>query len=107
MRIYLSGPITNEPNYRRNFKVAQDILAENGYLDVVNPAELCQVISKTGKDDYEMLMDVCINMLRTCDIVLFLPKWKTSHGCGREYQFALDQDLVVMDFEDFVNSKGA
>ena len=105
MKIYLSGPITNEPNYRRNFKVAQNILESMGFTDIVNPAELCQVFD-TEQTDYEQIMAICMELLNECGTVLFLPGWKNSHGCGREYGFAYSNGMRIMEFEDFVKNGG-
>lgn len=105
MRIYLSGPITNEPNYRRNFKTARTILENMGYTDIVNPAELCQVVNPEHMD-YEQIMIVCIDLLMTCDAVLFLPGWNNSHGCGREWGIAWANDLICAEFEDFIKGVG-
>lgn len=104
-KIYLSGPITNEPNFRRNFKVAQEILESLGYTNIVNPAELCRVVN-VEQTDYEQIMTICFDLLQQCDTILFLPGWKKSHGCGREYGLARERGLHIMEFEDFVRTGG-
>lgn len=37
--IYISGPVTRDPNYRLKFRAAAEQLKLRGY-DVVNPADL-------------------------------------------------------------------
>ena len=103
MRIYLSGPITGQPNYRRVFREAKALLEEQGYHDIVNPAELCEVIPKSYP--YKDIMTICIDLLSNCDAVLLLPGWEKSHGCGREIGYAEAMDLIVMEFEDFLNRR--
>ena len=102
MKIYLSGPVTNEPNYRRNFKVAQSILESLGYKNIVNPAELCQVVN-TECTNYDQMINICLELLNDCDAVLFLPGWKDSHGCGREWGVAWERGLIMAEYEDFIN----
>lgn len=101
MRIYLSGPITGQPNYRRVFREAATILEDKGYTDIVNPAELCAVVN-VENFGYENIMTLCRDMLSQCDVVVTLPGWKNSHGCGREVGYAEAMDLLVIEFEDFV-----
>lgn len=50
MRLYISGPITGIENYRRIFQGAKDALLAKGY-DVVNPAELTEVIGDSFSYD--------------------------------------------------------
>ena len=101
MRIYLSGPITGQQNYRRVFREAQSILESLGHDDIVNPAELCSVVN-VEKMDYEQLMNICIDLLTTCDVLILLPGWEKSHGCGREWGIAHENDMIIMEFEDYV-----
>lgn len=100
MRLYLSGPITGKADYRRVFRDAKTILEEKGHHDIVNPAELCEVLPNGFP--YEDIMMICIDMLSKCDAVILLPGWKESHGCGREVGYANAMDLITMEFEDFV-----
>lgn len=102
-RIYLSGPISDNPNFRRMFREAKSILESQGYTDIVNPAELCEVIPNNY--DYDRIMDLCMEMLAESDVLILLPGWRKSHGCGREYGFAQANDLIIMEFEDFVNGR--
>lgn len=99
-RIYLSGPISNCPEYRRIFSAAQELLESMGYDDIVNPAELCRVVPNNYP--YDKVMILCLDLLNECDAVLFLPNWQKSHGCGVEYGYAIATDKITMEFEDFV-----
>ena len=100
----MSRPISNEPDFRRIFSAAQSMLESMGYDDIVNPAELCNVVPNNYP--YDSIMTICIDLLNECDAVLFLPGWKQSHGCGVEYGYALATDKITMDFEDFVMKGG-
>ena len=102
MRIYISGPITNEPNYRRNFAAAQSILEDMGHDDIVNPAELQSVIN-IKKMPHKEVVECCFNLLSKCDAMLQLPGWKNSKGCMAEWGYALGQgNIILMEFEDYV-----
>ena len=71
MRIYLSGPITGVENYRENFRMAAERLAGDGITDVINPAELCQVLplDHTTWEEY-LQIDLHLMDLADC-LVLF------------------------------------
>lgn len=104
MRLYISGPITNNPNYRRDFATAQSILESMGHDDIVNPAELCQVIN-TEKFTYKQIMNTCKDLLRTCDALILLPGYMESHGCGIEEGIAEENDLLIVEFQDYVEGR--
>lgn len=42
MKVYISGAITNNPNYKKDFALAEKIAKKCGY-EVVNPASLGEV----------------------------------------------------------------
>lgn len=97
MRFYLSGPITGIDNYRENFKEVADKLKAEGYYDVINPAELCEVMPAcTSWDDY---MKIDLELLAMCDVVVMLPGWEQSRGANREYGYALATDKIIWDME--------
>ncbi len=103
MRIYISGPITNEPNYRRNFAVAQQILEEQGHKDIINPAELSKAIPSIEKMNHEEIILLCFDLLARCDAIVMLPGWRNSTGCTAEWGYALGcGTIIVAEFEDFV-----
>ena len=104
MRIYISGPIKDCPNYRRTFREAQSILEQMGHDDIVNPAELCQVVNP-DKYGYENFMALCKDLLATSDAVVLLPGWHNSHGCGREIGYAEAMDLIIVEFQDYVEGR--
>lgn len=99
MRIYLSGPITGKKNFIEVFTAAQDILEEMGY-EVVNPSNLCMVMNKSASWEDFMVIDQ--ELIRMCDVLVQLPGWKKSLGCQREYGMALERNMIILEFEDFV-----
>lgn len=106
MRIYLSGPITNEPNYRRNFAAAEQILTELGHTDIINPAELHRVMPAIDKMNHEETIQLCFDFLNRCDAMVLLPGWQKSTGCMAEWGYAHGCDhIIIVEFEDFISSK--
>lgn len=98
MRIYLSGPITGTDNYRENFQEAVRRLNEDGQYDIINPAELCQVMP-AATTSWEEYLKICIELLQMADAIVMLPGWRESRGAQREYGFALASDKIIWEME--------
>lgn len=94
--IYLSGPITGIPNYKKDFEAVEAELLIKGYRKIINPASLEDVIVN---GDYEDYMEVCIKLLDMSDIVILLPGWEKSAGANREYGYALAKNKIVVTYE--------
>lgn len=75
--VYLSGPITGVEKYWEPFENTDDALTALGYV-VLNPARLPQ-----GMTD-EQYMRICMAMIDSADVVLFLPGWENSKGAKLE-----------------------
>lgn len=103
-RVYIAGPITGIIGYREKFKKAAELLRENGY-DVINPAELCEVLPEGAS--YDEILNVCLHtLLPMADYVALLPGWEKSIGANREYGWAIAMDLIVAKLEDFTHEEG-
>ncbi len=96
-RIYLSGPITGVANFKRIFEGYKDKLVAKGY-DVVNPAELTSVIGDSFS--YDEIMDIDLDILHRCDVLVQLPGWEKSRGCNIEYGYARAADKIILKVED-------
>lgn len=83
MVIFLSGKITNDPDYKVKFHAAQVELEEQGHV-VLNPAMLPQ----TGLS-WAACLRITAAMLAESDAVLFLPGWQGSKGAKQEHALAL------------------
>lgn len=96
MRIYISGPITKEPNFMNNFRLAQEMLKkEYPKAEIVNPAEInSHMPSDFSHKDY---MDICFLLLSKCDYIYMLPNWRESAGACMEYGYAYAKDMVILN----------
>lgn len=99
MRLYISGPITGVKNYKRIFQGAKDALTAKGY-DVVNPAELTEVIGDSFT--YDEILAIDLDLLARCDAVVQLPGWENSRGANVEYGYALAADKIIIKLEDIL-----
>ena len=93
MRIYISGPITNDPDFKDKFAGAAAIIAERGH-EYINPAELAEVMPGANWSQY-MVLDY--HLLSWADAICFLPGWEQSRGATEEHAWAQVLDLMVYD----------
>lgn len=82
--IYISGPISNDPDYKAKFKEAQDMLEACGFC-VLSPAEEIRVEPWKEWTDY---MSEALILLLQADQVYMLKGWSTSTGACLEMKLA-------------------
>ena len=80
MKVYISGKITNNPNYEQEFKKAEDYLVEQGH-SVINPCK-CKGFS------YREYIDMGLCELMHCDAIYMLNGWMGSVGARLEFNYA-------------------
>lgn len=84
---YLSGPITGNPDYKRQFAWAAKHLERLGW-DIINPAAMERVVPISAFT-YEDYMEIDLLLLSKADTLIQLPGWERSRGANREYGYAL------------------
>ena len=95
MKIYISGAITNNPNYKEDFERAEDYLQREYQNDeIINPALVNSFLPKSTSHKEYMRMSFC--MLDMCDSIYMLQGWEESCGANRELGFALAKDMIIM-----------
>lgn len=92
--VFISGPITNEPNYKENFKNAKKHLKSLGYKHIINPVKLQSVLPE--KIDYDAFLKIDLAVLAACDVIYLLNNWDRSNGASTEMKFAQDNGLEIL-----------
>ena len=95
MKIYLSGKITGDDNYKSKFAAYEEKLKKFGF-EVFNPAIMPNMF------DYEDFMKLDFLALSFCDAIYLLPDWDKSNGAIREYEEAKRLGLKVFKDIDYL-----
>lgn len=80
MKVYISGKITGDRRYKAKFREVEKKLVAAGHV-VLNPATLPDGLEQA---DY---MRICLAMLDTADLAVFLPDYQESKGAMVEWGY--------------------
>ena len=81
-KIYLSGKISGDPDFKEKFALKEKELTETGHL-VFNPALHPDMFT------WEQFMELDLKALGNCDAIYLLEDWKDSRGAKIEYDEAV------------------
>lgn len=100
--VYLSGPITNDPeHYKEHFSKCANFLKSIGY-DVINPADpevdKIDLPENVSLDDEAWIHYIMrdIQIVKDCDVICMLNGWRDSPGANIEYWVAKKYKLKLM-----------
>jgi hypothetical protein len=91
MTVYISGPITGNPNYNDNFIKAERALQAAGYETVIPVTIGAALEKRLGRvPTWEEYMREDIKALMDCDAIFMLDGWLSSDGAKLEYQLSVE-----------------
>lgn len=93
MRVYISGSISKDPDYKVKFFRKSQELMKKGH-EVINPAGLDATL--IGAFNWKEYMNICLALLNLAEAVLMLDGWKDSSGACMEYGYALASDKIIL-----------
>ena len=88
-KVFISGKITGDPNYREKFDKAEKELTEKGFL-VMNPAIFPEGFT------WDQYMKITLAMLDACDTIYLMEDWAESRGAQAEFKHAIEQGKCIM-----------
>lgn len=91
-KVYISGAITGNPNYKEEFAKAEELLKMLGY-EVISPTRISGAIEYF---DYADFMIASLMLLKKCDTIYFLSNWRKSNGCYIEKRIAQKMGMKII-----------
>lgn len=88
MKVYIAGAITNNPNYKEQFKAAEERLVAAGHA-VINPC-------KNEGFTYREYINMGLCELMHCDAIYLLRGYEQSTGATLEHDYARTVGLNIM-----------
>ncbi len=100
--LYISGPISNNPEAHGEFALAQIKLEQLGFK-VINPFDLIEGLDLDPKRDYEKIMRIDVAaMVEDADEVVTLLGWDKSLGAKREVDIARLMNMPVVSVTKYL-----
>lgn len=94
-RVYIAGPITGVPGYKKAFRMAAELVEALGFR-AVDPAEHGPIEGYTYRD----YIDRGLRMLGDCEFICMLPGSDQSPGAQLELHYAVLCGLPVMQIDE-------
>ena len=97
MRVYISGKITGNNNYIKEFTEREITLRSMGH-QVCNPVKISKALEeKLGRmPSYDEYLQEDLKALDDCDAINMLDNWKDSKGANIERNFAIERNKVFI-----------
>lgn len=96
LTLYISGAISNDPNYKSKFNTAyQRIKMQNPKLIVINPATISYIFNHVNLAWHDYIK-IDLDLLAKCDIIYFLNDWKSSEGAQIEHIAAQKYKKIIL-----------
>ena len=67
----------------------------NERTKTLEAVSLCGSSAYLDGDEYQRGLDVCLELLKKCDILVICPGWENSKGCKQEVKLAIDNNIPV------------
>lgn len=94
MKVYIAGPITDNPNYAIEFCEVETWLREHGF-EPVNPA-------RNVEESYKGYIDTGLKQLMSCDMICLLDGWSDSDGASLEWDYACTVEMPELTLPEKV-----
>tara|TARA_R100000789_G_scaffold84313_1_gene79949 strand:- start:129 stop:443 length:315 start_codon:yes stop_codon:yes gene_type:complete len=95
LKVYISGPITNEEQSESRFTYAVDYLLDKG-LEPINPYDIATPEKSNGRDTWSYYMRESVKLLAEAEKVYMLEGWTDSRGATIEHHLARDLNIPIM-----------
>lgn len=99
MKFYLSGQISNNPNFMSDFEKAENTI-KTFYpeAEVINPAKVGNALPELKHEEY---MKISFQLIDLAEVVVMMNGWRLSCGASQEYGYAHAKGKKIL----FINER--
>nr|DAF05479.1 MAG TPA: deoxyribosyltransferase [Caudoviricetes sp.] len=102
IKIYISGAISDNPDYKQQFAAAEEYLQDKGW-ETINPAKISAVLPPLS---YSAYMQLSLALLSEASALYLLSGWETSSGAVTEKRAAESLGVaVIYQTEEICNTR--
>lgn len=96
MKIYISGKMTGNPDYKDEFFEAENWLISQGYKPI-NPSNMDIIFPELN---YQEFMALDYKLIEMCDGIFMIHNWQRSKGACAELTYAksLGKKIIYQDY---------
>lgn len=99
-KVYIAHPLRGaerEKNVAEVTKICQKITELFPEVLPVSPIHAFSFLDDCGEEGEKKALELCLEMIKSCDEAWFFGDWETSYGCELEWRTARDCGLAVKD----------
>lgn len=98
--VYISGPITGNDDYLREFNYAEQYLHDiDPDIVTFNPAAAFGA-GALSDADYRKIINLEKELLASFDAIFLLEGWEKSSGAREELKIALEENMIIFKDHD-------
>lgn len=99
-KVYISGKITGNENYKRQFEKREKELKSLGYYPI-NPVKIYERLKVClGREpSRDEIMAEDIRKLKQCDYINHLPNREGSEGAREEHRVAVENNITILQVQ--------
>ena len=90
MKIYISGKMNGDDNFKEKFDIAEKHCIENNWKEIINPANL------TRPSNWSTALKRDLKILNECGAIYMIKDWKESKGATLEHWYAKRYGLIIV-----------
>jgi len=99
--VYVAHPYGGkESNKNKIDKIMNELVMNDSEHDYVSPIHNYGFMYLTG-DEYQRGLDICLDLLSHCDVLVLCEDWEMSRGCRGERDHAKKHGILIFTLQEW------
>lgn len=107
-KVYIAHPLRGaerEKNIKEVTKICQKVVELFPEVLPVSPIHAFSFLDNCGADGEKKALELCLEMIKSCDEAWFFGEWKGSEGCNVEWATTYNADGKLIFALDYSHAK--